>query len=198
MPSTATVMALLLASSARGDLTYGLDHPGSDYNITAWASPPSAAADHYKSSALACQAICVADPHCCSWTYVPPLADDRGERCCLKGSVPAPIARPYWTGAEHGGKCAAPPAPTPPPFPGPAWVAPTVHNSPLCTHLPNWHDIAGALFWKGFWHVFQGSSACNGVRAGWHHAVSSNLVDWTKCVLPARGGDPLPRAPPTH
>jgi hypothetical protein len=56
---------------------------------------------------------------------------------------------------------------------------PTVHNSPACTHTPNWHDVAGALFFKGFWHVFQGSRACNGVAAGWHHAVSTNLVDWT-------------------
>lgn len=178
-------LLLFLSSPAHADMVYGSDHPGEDYNVTQWNSDPSTSSDHYHSSALLCQSYCLADQHCCSWTYVPPNApgDTDGERCCLKSSVPALIQAPYWTGVEHGGKCLPPPPPppTPPPgpFPGPSWVVPTVHNSPDCTHLPNWHDIAGALFFKGFWHVFQGSSACNGVQAGWHHAYSSNLVDWT-------------------
>jgi len=195
-----TLLLVVVLSGCSGDIIYGHDHRGADYNVTPWRSPPSASANHYQSSALACQAICVADAHCCAWTYVPPKADDGDERCCLKSSAPALISQPFWTGVEHSGKCLPPPPPPPPPpFPGPAWVAPTVHNSPLCTHLPNWHDIAGALFYKGFWHVFQGSAACNGVRAGWHHAVSSNLVDWTNygvdpglAALPEPYGDSSP------
>jgi hypothetical protein len=31
----------------------------------------------------------------------------------------------------------------------------------------------------GSFHVFQGSNDCLGVQAGWHHSVSTNLVDWT-------------------
>jgi hypothetical protein len=119
----------------------------------------------------------VADVNCCSWTYCTPEggADDP-ERCCLKHNVPdLGTSGTHWTGAT----CPIPPPAPPPPYPGPAWVVPTVHNSPACTHLPNWHDIAGALYYKGAWHVFQGSAACDGVAAGWHHAVSTNLVDWT-------------------
>ncbi len=160
------LLALLLwAPVAAADMVYGRDHPGADYNVTRWSSPPSAAANHYEASALACEALCAAAAQCCAWTYVPPQADGGGERCCLKDAVPDPIVQPYWTGVKNAsGKCAPPP---PPPFPGPAWVVPTVHNSPLCTHLPNWHDVAGALYFRGFWHVFQGSAACNGVKAGW-------------------------------
>jgi hypothetical protein len=181
MFSSRNIALLIIAFSAsavRSDIVYGQDHPGDDYNITHWKSPPSMSANHYEASARLCEAICIADISCCSWTYVPPLADSLGERCCLKDSVPQNISEPYWTGVEHNGKCKPNPTP-PPPFPGPTYVVPTIHNSPDCTHLSNWHDIAGALFFKGFWHVFQGSRSCNGVNAGWHHAVSSNLVDWS-------------------
>ena len=173
--------AALCAAAAAGSLaepaTYGLDHVGGDYNVTRWSSPDSLSPNHWQAAAALCEALCVADLSCCSWTYCTPeggAADP--ERCCLKGSVPPETAAPtHWTGSPRA-TCAAPP---PPPFPGPAYVVPTVHNSPDCTHLPNWHDVAGALFHRGLWHVFQGSAACNGVAAGWHHAVSSNLVDWT-------------------
>lgn len=164
---------LSLTAFSSADIVYGQDHPGSDYRISSWHSPPALAPNHYEAAARICEATCVADVGCCAWTYVPPSADTGGERCCLKDSVPTNISSPYWTGVEHAGKCA------PPPFPGPAYVIPSVHNSPACTHLSSWHDIAGALFHKGFWHVFQGSARCAGVNAGWHHAVSSNLVDWT-------------------
>jgi hypothetical protein len=157
--------------------TYGLDHAGADYNVTDWHSPPALAPAHWAAAAAQCEALCASDAACCAWTYVTPeggAADP--ERCCLKGSVP-PLrnASTHWTGSPRAA-CAQPP---PPPFPGPAWVAPTVHNSPACTHLPNWHDIAGALHYEGAWHVFQGSAGCAGVPPGWHHAVSTNLVDWT-------------------
>ncbi len=65
------------------------------------------------------------------------------------------------------------------PYPGPPYLAPRVTNSPACTHVPNWHDIAGCTFVDGVYHVFQGCAAFNGVAAGWHHATSTNLVDWT-------------------
>ena len=54
-----------------------------------------------------------------------------------------------------------------------------VTNSPACTRLPNWHDIAGATVTDdGVYHVFMGCAAFGGVAAGWHHASSKNLVDW--------------------
>jgi hypothetical protein len=170
------ILALLLSPSSAEPAVYGLDHSGGDYKITPWSSPPSMSANHWAAAAAACEASCVADTACCSWTYCTPeggAADP--ERCCLKGSVP-PLrnASTHWTGSPRS-TCTAPP---PPPFPGPPWLAPTVHNSPACTHLPNWHDIAGALYYQGAWHVFQGSAGCAGVPPGWHHAVSTNLVDW--------------------
>ena len=85
-------------------------------------------------------------------------------------------------------------------YPGPAWVSPKVHYSPKCLHTnwfdgmrfkngsmaapnydpplnPGWHDMAGALTFKGTHHVFQG---CPGPRTdgGWHHAASKDLVHW--------------------
>ena len=39
---------------------------------------------------------------------------------------------------------------------------PKVTNVQPCTMYPNWHDIAGALFYDGVYHVFQGSNACRG------------------------------------
>lgn len=82
--------------------------------------------------------------------------------------------REQWTGSAS---CVAPPDATCGPPPPPA--APYgVTNSPDCLTAPNWHDVAGALFFKGAWHVFQGCNAYGGTPAGWHHAVSTNLVDW--------------------
>lgn len=81
-------------------------------------------------------------------------------------------------------------------------------NAPPCVYgAPNWHDVAGALVTAdGTFHVFQGCAGYGGVQvravcrcvartcrvrhrpyshpspspsqAGWHHATSSNLVDW--------------------
>ena len=167
------LLVLLLLPCASGDMVYGQDHAGLDYKITSLNSPPELSPNHYEAVARLCELSCISDPGCCSWTYVPPKLDVRGERCCLKDSVPPMVSSSHWTGVEHGGHC------TPPPFPGPAWVAPTVHNSPDCTHFDNWHDIAGAIFFAGFWHVFQGAASCKGVGAGWHHALSENLIDWT-------------------
>mmetsp|Transcript_73233 Transcript_73233/g.156902 ORF Transcript_73233/g.156902 Transcript_73233/m.156902 type:complete len:531 (-) Transcript_73233:48-1640(-) len=59
-------------------------------------------------------------------------------------------------------------------YPGPAWIAPKIHHSPDCLHKPGWHDVAGALTFKGTHHVFQGCPS----DGGWSHAASQDLVHW--------------------
>jgi len=61
-----------------------------------------------------------------------------------------------------------------PSYPGPAWVHPKIHHSPLCLHFPGWHDMAGALTFKGVHHAFQGCPR----SGGWSHSRSSDLVHW--------------------
>ena len=119
-----------------------------------------------------CKALCDADPACCSWSYCTPEGGHSDpERCCLKGSVPAEVSiATHWAGLGRGtGTCTPPP---PPPSP---WM---ITNSPPCLVTNSWHDIAGALFLDGVYHVFQGCDSFGGVPAGWHHATSTNLVDW--------------------
>jgi hypothetical protein len=75
--------------------------------------------------------------------------------------------------------------------PPPPHFKPRVHHSPECLQFGGWHDIAGALTFKGTHHVFQGcpngmpTSANSG---GWSHAISTDLVHWTD-----RGISPLER-----
>ena len=90
----ALAVALPLAAAAApppdAGPTYGQDFAGLDYNVTQWHSDPSKSANHWKAAALECEALCVADPNCCTWTYCTPeggAADP--ERCCLKGGIPA-------------------------------------------------------------------------------------------------------------
>ena len=65
--------------------TYGKDYSGLDYNVTPWNSPQSKSPNHWEAAALECQALCIADPNCCSWTYCTPEAGPSDpERCCLK------------------------------------------------------------------------------------------------------------------
>ena len=59
-------------------------------------------------------------------------------------------------------------------YPGAAWLAPRIHHSPDCLHKTGWHDVAGALTFKGTHHVFQGCPA----SGGWSHASSTDLVHW--------------------
>ena len=73
----------------------------------------------------------------------------------------------------------APSEPTVAGYPGPAWVAPKLHHSPDCLHHASWHDVAGALTFKGTHHVFQG---CPGA-GGWSHASSKDLVHWADLGL---------------
>lgn len=175
-----TVLLVACATAADPGPTYGSDYSGGDYNVTRWSSDPSLAPGHWRAAALECEALCVADPRCCTWTYCTPEGGDADpERCCLKDSVPAEIpAATHWTGAPRGNTtaCLHPP---PPPYPGPPFQRPRVTNAAPCLQTANWHDVAGALVSDdGSWHVFQGSGACGGVPAGWHHAVSRNGVDW--------------------
>jgi hypothetical protein len=129
------MLATLLAAAASSSLlaagpdmgpTFGTDYAGQDYNVTSWDTPKSKAADNYKSSALACEAYCAADPKCCAWTYCPPGSGEEedvaepfaiskvdgwddaagvsgaaplGERCCLKSHVPVEMkGTKHWTG----------------------------------------------------------------------------------------------------
>jgi hypothetical protein len=161
--------------------TYGKDYSGLDYNVTPWNSPQSKSPNHWEAAALECQALCIADPNCCSWTYCTPEAGPSDpERCCLKNGIPTENSAPtHWTGAPKGAtqQCLNPP---PPPYPGPQHLIPKVTNHAPCVQTPNWHDVAGALVTSdNLFHVFQGSNDCYGIQAGWNHQVSSNLVDWT-------------------
>ena len=119
-----------------------------------------------------------------------------GERCCLKSHVPGERKGiKHWTGlapravtgtdnktlskqcrgkqppsggcTQVGGKCVAP-------YPGADFLHPKIHQSPDCLHLGGWHDVAGALTFKGVHHVFQGCPASK----GWSHSASTDLVHW--------------------
>ena len=185
--------------------TFGKDYAGQDYNVTSWHSSTDKAANHYEArivnpdpepkanpnheaSAKECEAYCLNDPKCCSWTYCPPgsgsgssgpfRAEELGERCCLKNGVPAEVGgTTHWTGVapravNNGGiskLCKAPPPPPPEncktwdgkcvmPYPGDSWTHPKIHQSPDCLHLGGWHDVAGALSYKGDHHVMSSGS----------------------------------------
>jgi hypothetical protein len=171
----------LALSSSLPPPTYGRDYSGLDYNVTSWNSSSSLSPNHWEAAALQCQAYCEADPSCCAFTYVTPEAGPSDpERCCLKWMVPSQegTAKTHWTGESSRATepvCANPPGP---PYPGPSWSWPTLHNSPPCLHAGGWHDVAGALLWDGTAHLFQG---CPGVNwdGGWHHATSEDFVHWT-------------------
>ena len=89
---------------------------------------------------------------------------------------------PHWTGLapraidpSNSSAISQQCLPTPdPPFPGPTWQEPKIHNAPRCLNVGGWHDIAGAFTYAGVHHVFQGCPA----DGGWHHAASADLVHW--------------------
>ena len=138
----------LISSSAPPDQgpTYGKDFAGLDYNVTHWNSPSSMSPNHWKAAALECEALCIKDPNCCTWTYCTPEGGPNDpERCCLKNGIPTEsLASTHWTGAPKGAtqQCMNPP---PPPYPGPSYLTPQVTNHAPCVQTPNWHDVAGAL-----------------------------------------------------
>jgi hypothetical protein len=37
--------------------------------VTYWHSPSNMSANHWEAAALECEAYCVADSRCCTWTY---------------------------------------------------------------------------------------------------------------------------------
>lgn len=178
LTSALTLLSSALAVAIDFGPTYGLDYSGSDYNVTQWHSPANMSANHWHAAMQECEALCLADPNCCTWTYCTPEggASDP-ERCCLKYGVPPELnnsgTQTHWTGAAPratGAECQNPA----PPYPGPTWQHPVFHNSPGCLHIGGWHDIAGALYWDGVYNVFQG---CPG-SGGWHLASSTDLVHW--------------------
>ena len=113
------------------------------------------------------------------WSELPMLATadtaTLGERCCLKSKVEKEVkGTKHWTGlaarAVKAGnittQCVGPPPPPPTdpgcktvggkcvaPYPGNAWQHPKIHQSPDCLHLGGWHDMAGALTYKGEHHA---------------------------------------------
>lgn len=120
-------------------------------------------------------------------TYCPPGSGEvggLGERCCLKGGVPAERSSPHWTGlppratdpthSKLSAQCTPkpPPPPGPMPYPGPNFTHPRIHQSPDCLHENGWHDMAGALTYKGWHHAFQGCPN----SGGWSHSASQDLV----------------------
>eukprot|EP00037_Helgoeca_nana_P037818 m.17890 g.17890 ORF g.17890 m.17890 type:complete len:641 (+) comp9448_c1_seq1:4801-6723(+) len=183
------VASLAVGSVATYDMgpTYGKDYSGMDYNVTVWNSGPDRAANNYEESAMECEGYCLIDPKCCAWTYCPPNSGDVGandERCCLKESVPPTEASTgHWTGLPpratdptHTTVTATCVAKSPPsPYPGLNFTHPRIHQSPDCLHKEGWHDMAGALTYKGSHHAFQGCPA----SGGWSHSTSEDLVHWT-------------------
>eukprot|EP00041_Stephanoeca_diplocostata_P037996 m.1466875 g.1466875 ORF g.1466875 m.1466875 type:complete len:661 (+) comp25138_c0_seq20:3388-5370(+) len=193
------VLALIGAATSHYDMgpTYGKDYAGLDYNVTLWHSGPDRAANNYEVSAKECEQFCLNDPKCCSWTYCPPgsgtdLVDDLGERCCLKNGVPAEVPAKHWTGLPPRAtdptnttlskQCQGPPpgctsvnGTCDVPYPGENFTHPKIHQSPDCLHLDGWHDMAGALSYKGTHHAFQGCPK----STGWSHSTSTDLVHWT-------------------
>lgn len=166
-------------TNADSGATYGEDFAGMDFNVTRWNSPQSKSANHWEAAAKECEALCLADDRCCTWTYCTPEGGSADpERCCLKYGVPKEVAAAtHWTGKaprSTAQQCTNPKPPPGPPYPGPAWGVPKVHNSPLCLHTNGWHDIAAALTVNGTHHVMQGCPGNN----GWHHAASTDLVHW--------------------
>src|SRR4051794_39516432 len=68
----AVAAAAASATLAGPSPTYHQDYAGLDYNVTDWNSPPGNAPNHWIASALDCEALCLADANCCTWTYVTP------------------------------------------------------------------------------------------------------------------------------
>lgn len=140
----------------------------------------------------------VQDPSCCTWTYITPESSPAAEACNLNYGIPPEITNAstatHWTGAAlaraNSTQCTD--NPTGPRFPGPEWTHPQLHNNPGCLNLPGWHDIAGAIFVDGVYHVWQGCPLDSTLlHGGWHHSTSTDLVHWTHL-----GIDMVPDAEP--
>ena len=90
--------------------TFGADRVGDDVRGGGpMYSPTSSAADHYRASALRCQALCEVDPAgtCCAWSYLPPGGHhtQQADDCGFKAAVARESRRPppsadtlRWTG----------------------------------------------------------------------------------------------------
>jgi hypothetical protein len=122
----------------------------------------------------AAEALCTSLPACCGITFV-------GNSSTPSGNITAYLKSALYFSNAAGWQTfkSSRPCPEPPPYPGPPWMQTKVTNAPPCVYaVPNWHDVAGALYFEGAYHVFQGCGPFLNSSAGWHHAVSTNLVDW--------------------
>lgn len=88
-----------------------------------------------------------------------------------------------------GGKCVAP-------YPGNEWLHPKIHQSPDCLHLGGWHDVAGALTFKGEHHVFQALEPPSRGRDSFHSAYVLPLFVCLAGVFPVLIAGRLARAAP--
>lgn len=106
-PTALLAMSLVIGDGDMYDMgpTFGADRPGADVKATLMHSPRSAALDHYRATALQCEALCEAAPECCAWSYLPPtkaLPHDRSrDYCGFKAPVTPESRRPPPSGDTH-------------------------------------------------------------------------------------------------
>ena len=108
---------------------------------------------------------------CAFWTYeyagtaAQPTCYNKPGACCFLNTADAGGAgSPGEKGGVAGSTNPLPP-PVPPgqhPYPGLGFARPRIHQSPDCLHLGGWHDMAGALTFKGVHHAFQGCPGSGG------------------------------------
>ena len=134
-------------------------------------------------SAAGCCTLCQSFANCSFWTFgysgtaAQPTCRGRPGKCCYLKTADA-----WGQGVRVGpGNVSGSTAPLPPlippgqyPYPGPAFTHPRIHQSPECVHQGGWHDMAGALTFKGVHHAFQGCPS----SGGWSHSTSTDLVHW--------------------
>ena len=134
-------------------------------------------------SAAGCCTLCQSFANCSFWTFgysgtaARPTCYGRPGACCYLKTADA-----WGQGIRVGpGNVSGSTAPLPPlippgtyPYPGPDFTHPRIHQSPECVHDGGWHDMAGALTFKGVHHAFQGCPN----SGGWSHSTSTDLVHW--------------------
>mmetsp|Transcript_728 Transcript_728/g.2362 ORF Transcript_728/g.2362 Transcript_728/m.2362 type:complete len:537 (+) Transcript_728:47-1657(+) len=75
-------------------------------------------------------------------------------------------------------------APAPPLPPQQPWQRPRIHGTPACFNAGGPHDVAGALYLGGVWHVMAGCWSLG----GWQHMTSRDLVHWEEVGRPTAFG----------
>ena len=117
-----------------------------------------------------CCAMCQTLANCSFWTYetttpAKPTCYSLDGACCFLRTAAA-----YGAGSTNPGATGG----STEPLPAFDFNNPKIHQSPDCVHEGGWHDMAGALTFKGVHHSFQGCPA----SGGWSHSSSTDLVHW--------------------